>query len=255
MSKKYNYWFEVDNGQATLIKYTGEEYHVKIPSSVYGVPVTKLGEYEVLNLSGAAKRGIFEDSNVSEVSIPEGVTEICNDAFYSSGLYEVNIPSSVRVVGTRAFAFCKYLRSVEFETGIKTISESMFSNCKNLRFIELPSSVEKIEGDAFAECALQKIDLPENINTIESYAFRECDSLTFVTIPPKVTSINSGTFYSCDFLEKVNIHDEVKYIANDAFDRCDKLTICGIKGSYAEQYANEHNIPFEELDATIEFLN
>ena len=81
MSKKYNYWFEVDNGQATLIKYTGEEYHVKLPSSVYGVPVTKLGEYEVLNLSGAAKRGIFEDSNVSEVSIPEGVTEICNDAF------------------------------------------------------------------------------------------------------------------------------------------------------------------------------
>ena len=255
MSKKYNYWFEVDNGQATLIKYTGEEYHVKLPSSVYGVPVTKLGEYEVLNLSGAAKRGIFEDSNVSEVSIPEGVTEICNDAFYSSGLCEVNIPSSVRVVGTRAFAFCKYLRSVEFKTGIKTISESMFSNCKNLRFIELPSSVEKIEGDAFAECALQKIDLPENINTIESYAFRECDSLTFVTIPPKVTSINSGTFYSCDFLEKVNIHDEVKYIANDAFDRCDKLTICGIKGSYAEQYAKKHNIPFEKLDTTIQSVN
>ena len=66
--------------------------------------------------------------------------------------------------------------------------------------------------------------------------------------PPKVTSINSGTFYSCDFLEKVNIHDEVKYIANDAFDRCDKLTICGIKGSYAEQYANKHDIPFEELN-------
>ena len=105
------------------------------------------------------------------------------------------------------------------------------------------------------KCALQKIDLPENINTIESYAFRECDSLTFVTIPPKVTSINSGTFYSCDFLEKVNIHDEVKYIANDAFDRCDKLTICGMKGSYAEQYAKKHNIPFEKLDTTIQSVN
>lgn len=44
-------------------------------------------------------------------------------------------------------------------------------------------------------------------------------------------------------------------IADDAFDGCCKLTIYGIKGSYAEQYANEHNIPFEELDATIEFLN
>lgn len=34
-------------------------------------------------------------------------------------------------------------------------------------------------------------------------------------------------------------------IADDAFDGCCKLTIYGIKGSYAEQYANEHNIPLK----------
>lgn len=84
MSKNYNYWFEVDNCQATLIKYTGEEYEVKLPSNIYGVPVTKLGEYEKLSLSGAIKNGIFEDSNVSEVYIPEGITEIGKKAFYSS---------------------------------------------------------------------------------------------------------------------------------------------------------------------------
>lgn len=39
------------------------------------------------------------------------------------------------------------------------------------------------------------------------------------------------------------------------FDGCDKLTICGMKGSYAEQYAKKHNIPFEKLDTTIQSVN
>lgn len=48
---------------------------------------------------------------------------------------------------------------------------------------------------------------------------------------------------------------KVEYIADNAFEGCDKLTIYGIKGSYAEQYANEHNIPFGELDTTYEPTN
>ena len=167
MSKKYNYWFEVQQRICAVhyMPYKNPDEFKKC-NRFFGRNFSRnITEKRTRN---SVNRNVL-GSNVSEVSIPEGVTEICNDAFYSSGLCEVNIPSSVRVVGTRAFAFCKYLRSVEFETGIKTISESMFSNCKNLRFIELPSSVEKIEGDAFAECALQKIDLPENINTIGSY--------------------------------------------------------------------------------------
>jgi len=56
-------------------------------------------------------------------------------------------------------------------------------------------------------------------------------------------------------LEKITIYDKIEYIADNAFEGCDKLTIYGIKGSYVEQYANEHNIPFEELDTTYEPTN
>ena len=41
--------------------------------------------------------------------------------------------------------------------------------------------------------------------------------------------------------------DDIEDIADNAFEGCDKLTIYGIKGSYAEQYATEHNIPFTEI--------
>ena len=70
-----------------------------------------------------------------------------------------------------------------------------------------------------------------------------------------IKSIELGAFENCTLLEKIIIYDKAEDIADNAFEGCDKLTIYGIKGSYAEQYANEHNIPFEELDETIEFLN
>ena len=69
-----------------------------------------------------------------------------------------------------------------------------------------------------------------------------------------IKSIEWGAFENCTLLEKIIIYDKVEYIADNAFEGCDKLTIYGIKGSYAEQYANEHNIPFEELDNIDDWL-
>jgi hypothetical protein len=39
----------------------------------------------------------------------------------------------------------------------------------------------------------------------------------------------------------------VTYIDKDAFYESRKVTIKGIKGSYAEEYAQKKNIAFEEL--------
>ena len=74
-------------------------------------------------------------------------------------------------------------------------------------------------------------------------------------MPKSIEKISSYAFEGCESLEKIVIYNNCVEIDDTAFDGCCKLTIYGIKGSYAEQYANEHNIPFEELDATIEFLN
>ena len=80
-------------------------------------------------------------------------------------------------------------------------------------------------------------------------------SLEIVNLPEDLIKIGDGAFRDCVSLERINVYDECDYIADNAFEGCDKLTIYGIKGSYAEQYANEHNIPFEELDTTYEPTN
>ena len=106
---------------------------------------------------------------------------------------------------------------------------------------------------AFSVCEqLETVNIPQSVTSIESYAFEWCTSLVSLELPNNIESIGAGAFRECSSLEKIIIYDKCTLIYDDAFNGCDKLTIYGIKGSYAEQYANEHNIPFEELDTIYE---
>ena len=51
---------------------------------------------------------------------------------------------------------------------------------------------------------------------------------------------------NCAELKFVLIPASVVNIGNSAFDGCDNLTIYGVKGSYAETYADKNGIPFVE---------
>ena len=48
----------------------------------------------------------------------------------------------------------------------------------------------------------------------------------------------------CTNLEMINLPSNIKEIGYEAFGSCPNLTIHALAGSYAEQYAKEHNIPF-----------
>ena len=64
-------------------------------------------------------------------------------------------------------------------------------------------------------------------------------------IPYGITSISHACFCGCYGLTEVEIPPTVESIGDYAFHRCFRLRcIKGIKGSYAEQYAKEHNIKF-----------
>lgn len=68
--------------------------------------------------------------------------------------------------------------------------------------------------------------------------------ITSVTIPETVTKIGYSAFYQCKSLTYISLPKSVEQIDSYAFDKCDNLTIYAPAGTYAEQYAKEHNIPF-----------
>lgn len=88
-----------------------------------------------------------------EANIPEGVTAIREEAFWSNKtVRRVHIPSSVKTIGRRAFRKCASLESVTIEEGVETIGDEVFSNCPALAQIELPDSVTALGEGAFASC-------------------------------------------------------------------------------------------------------
>lgn len=159
-------------------------------------------KYDSSNPLSEAKRLIVNGVETTNITIPEGVTNIGRYAFYGyKQLTSVIIPDSVTSIGMGAFDYCT-----------------------NLSSVIIPNSVSRIEDSAFSLCeSLTEINLPESINYIGESAFFACSSLSSIKIPGGVTSISDSAFRSCKNLSQVTISDGVKRIGNQSFGECSSL--------------------------------
>lgn len=158
----------------------------------------------------------------SDVTIPNGVTEISDQAFYGSSLTSIKIPE-----------------------GVTTIGEAAFYQCGNLTNVTIPHSVTTIRGNAFRFCnSLTSITIPNNVLSIEESTFSDCAGLTNVTISNGVTSIGTCAFSACANLTSITIPKSVTFIDENAFLESNRLTINGFEDSEAQTYAKNKSIPF-----------
>ena len=242
----------------TIVKVNYPSEKVVIPSTIFFHKANALGGYVTgYNLWGAERKGMFEDNDiVKEIVVSEGIEYIFNGCFYHCiSLESIQLPSTIKQF---SFTNCESLKNVNFNGDVKEIESLSFSGCSSLETLVIPDNIADrgIAYGAFSGCtSLKSINIPDNITAIQQYTFSNCISLKQLVLSKNIKSIEWGAFENCTLLEKIIIYDKAEDIADNAFEGCDKLTIYGIKGSYAEQYANEHNIPFEELDATIESVN
>lgn len=77
--------------------------NVEIPSAIYGVPVTGIGDYA------------FNGSTVISVTIPEGVTRIGIRTFQLSKLQSIFIPLSLTSIDGWAFEWCYDLTDIYYK--------------------------------------------------------------------------------------------------------------------------------------------
>ena len=77
--------------------------------------------------------GFWECSNLTSVTIPNGVTEIGRFAFLSCGnLISVAIPGGVTSIGNQAFGYCGSLTRVFIPKSVTQIGTWVFDSCRNL---------------------------------------------------------------------------------------------------------------------------
>lgn len=188
-----------------------------------------------------------------EIKLHEGVVAILNDAFSSSGLREVKLPSTLAKCEA-PFNGCGYLKKVAFADGIGTVPARCLSGSEDVEEVSLPSSVKKIGASAFAGMtALRSISLPGSLTSIGTSAF-EGTGLRSITIPNSVTNIDDKAFMNClrlntftagsgltviksslfsgdTALGKVTLPGKVTDIYYTAFENCNSLSVidCPVK--------------------------
>ncbi len=136
---------------------------------------------------------------VTDLVIPEGVTSIGNCAFEGyNHLTSVTIADSVKSIGERAFSECRNLSDVTMGNGVIEIGYHAFSYCSDLTSIVIPDSVTTIGYDAFYWCGkLTSITIGNGVTSIGSSAFDECNRLTEITF--NATAMNDLSNDDCIF--------------------------------------------------------
>ena len=133
-----------------------------------------------------------------------------------SGKYSIR--KGVKVIGDKAFAWCKSITSINIPNSVTTIGKCAFYDCKSLTSINIPNGVTTIGKGAFAWCkSLTNINIPNSVTTIRVGVFCGCDSLTIITIPSSVVAIIGNPFKSCRSLTSITIPSSVVTIIGNPF--------------------------------------
>lgn len=134
--------FYVDEEQAVLVEYEGEDTVLEIPQTAEGKPVTM-----IKHLDGEK-------------------------------LEQIVLPDSVEKLGSSAFDYLRELQSVKLSSKLTEIPDRAFMGCEKLQTLEIPESVRSIGPQAFDHSGLQRIKIPASVKTIGELAFANCTQLT-----------------------------------------------------------------------------
>lgn len=242
-----------------------------VPEEYEGSPIVTIGDNS------------YRDApNLQKVILPQTIRTIEEKAFFNDKqLEEVYIPASVEKISKDAFWECENVTLyVEKGSYAETFAKENKLPYKNYKPEELEYAPANGGGKAVTDkrfqsdmyydiiydytgtalCAITHYDsmsaehnlkIPSQIDgvdvkNISENAFEYGGSLQTVTLPDTLVSIGTKVFGDCGGLEKIYIPGSVTFIADNAFEGSSQVTICAPKDSYAQQYALDHKLKFEE---------
>lgn len=126
----------------------------------------------------------------------------------SNDATEVTIPEGITTIGDEAFYGCTQLTSLWIPEGVKRIGGYAFWKCENLTKIRLPQTLTTIGVRAFLDCrSLTSIIVPDGVKEIGDGAFWGCSHLTKFTLLSLNTTFNQDLFRGCQQLEVLILKD------------------------------------------------
>lgn len=241
-----------DRFDGKILKYYGNEEHLKIPGTIDGWSMQTIGSSAFAN-----------NTTLKTVDLGGSIREIGGSAFYGcTNLVSIRGTANFVRLWDRAFMNCTSLERVDFTlAGYKihyyVLGYSVFENCSSLKEITIPESIWGILDQAFKGCSsLETINLHKSIIEVGAGAFAGCTNLDGIwleegnssfsndekgvlfnkdkteivsvpgglkgtyTVPRTVTKLADEAFSGCKQLETVVLHNALKDMGRRCFENC-----------------------------------
>ena len=205
-------------------------------------------------LYGWGKLIQVRNTNVTSITVPDGITEIGAKAFQAlKSLRSITLPDSLTTIGYGAFAGCTSLESITIPENVKelpapvtnNVQEGLFANCTALKSVTILGGVTEIPENTFNGCsALEQVTSLEDVCTIGEESFAYCSALSTISIP-NVTEIAQNAFMSSG-LTSIIIPEGATQINRTAFNQCKSLKTVVIPSSMTEIGFGAFNAAFTQ---------
>ena len=173
------------------------------------------------------------DREITSLTIPNGITEVKQYAFYNcSSLTSVVLSSDVETIGVYAFFGCSGIASINIPGNVTNIGGDAFSHCSGLSSVTIPETITTLGSSVFSYCTgLVSATIGNGRTDTGSYTFYNCSSLVSVSLPSGLESIGIGFCNGCSSLATITIPSSVTLISSNAFRSCTSLTDITIPAS------------------------
>lgn len=191
------------------------------------------------------ERAFSRCPNLKDLSLPETLVQLEEEAFSGTALSSVTLPNKLITLGPWTFSYCQDLEKVILPNSLKRIEKGTFASCVKLKRIIFPEKLEEIGEKAFYGCGLEELHIPEGVREIGAEAFAYCKELKRVQFPHSLekihplafahsgiqeiilkeglNSIGTSAFAHCCQLKRVSLPYYVRVIGNFAFQGCTHL--------------------------------
>lgn len=195
-----------EDGHNYLIRYTGSDKEITLPDDLDGEP------YKIVtNCFNGSK-------DITHVTVPNGVDEIGEKAFYGcSSLKTLIGGDSVTVIGDSAFGFCESLADITLPQNLEQLGASAFDCCKALKSVSIGPAVKEIKISAFRNSGITEVTLSEGLETLGNFAFGNCENLRKINLPSTLKAIGQHAFIYCTALQEVTVPAGVSVVESGTF--------------------------------------